>query len=156
MKSIAILLTAVSAVSAAALVPKDIPVILEQADRVEIVERDFSKGGKIVRQSEITPQAVAELGAILANAEPTEGCCMCNGNPIINIYKSGSSAKTITIHHGLTVRMLGSKLNAKICSPWRLAEWLADNGFRSTKSEFEATAKTSENFSESKIGREKY
>lgn len=155
MKSIAILLAAVSAVSAAAPAPKDIPAILEQADSVEIIETDFSKGGKIVRRSEITPQAAAELGAMLADAEPTEGCCMCAGNPVIEIRKNGAPTKTITIHHGLTVRMRGGKLNAKIASPRRLADWLADRGFSSTKNELEREEKSAGKSSASRTVREK-
>ena len=144
MKSIAILLAAVSTTAVAAFAPKDIPAIIEQADRVEIVETDFSKGGRGVRRSEIPPQAAAELGAILADSAPTDGCCMCAGNPVIEILKNGAPTKTITIHHWLTIRIRGTKLNAKVGSPERLAEWLAHNGSENIRKKIHTTRRARE------------
>lgn len=155
MKSIASLLAAVSAGAVAAFAPKDIPRLIGQADRVEIVESDFSKGDRVVRRSEISPKAAAELGAILAESAPTDGSCKCAGNPVIEIRKNGAPTKTITIHHGLTIRMRGAKLNAKVGSPERLAEWLANNGFHSTKNELGKTEKSTGKNSEPQAARGK-
>ena len=101
MKSIASLLAAVSAGAVAAFAPKDIPRLIEQADRVEIVESDFSKGDRVVRRSEISPKAAAELGAILAESAPTDGSCKCAGNPVIEIRKTARRQKQLQSITGL-------------------------------------------------------
>ena len=93
--------------------------------------------------------------ADLAESAPTDGSCMCAGNPVIEIRKNGAPTKTITIHHGLTIRMRGAKLNAKVGSPERLAEWLANNGFHSTKNELGKTEKSTGKNSEPQAARGK-
>ena len=89
------------------------------------------------------PADLDSLQAALCSQPEAYGYCMCPGTLVFDV-SSGGAPRSITLHHGVSIRWAESGGNLELIDPDAIMDWLSARGITFVRDEYEANRRRAE------------